>query len=127
MKNNQSLKTWLRVILGLFLILYALNRFFEFLPTSYGKMPDDAMDFIYAVAIYLPFLYFFEIILGLLLIFNKWTPFFLIVLFPLSVAFLIFSIANQDLLDALPAIVVAVLNFALILFDKEKYKPLFEK
>lgn len=127
MKNNQSLKTWLRVILGLFLILYALNQFFQFLPTSYGKMPDEAMDFIYAVAIYLPFLYIFEIILGLLLVFNKWTAFFLIVLFPLSVAFLIFSIANQDLLDALPAIVVAVLNFALILFEKEKYKPLFQK
>ena len=127
MKNNQSLKTWLRVILGLFLILYALNRFFEFLPTSYGKMPDDAMDFIYAVAIFLPFLYFFEIILGLLLVFNKWTPFFLIVLFPLSVSFLIFSISNQDLLDALPAIIVASLNFALILIEKEKYKPLFEK
>ncbi len=127
MKNNQSLKTWLRVILGLFLIVYALNQFFHFLPTSYGKMPEDAMDFIYSVVVYLPFLYFFEIILGLLLVFNKWTPFLLIVLFPLSVAFLIFSISNQDLIDALPALVVAILNFTLILIEKEKYKPLFEK
>lgn len=127
MKNNQSLKTWLRVILGLFLIVYALNQFFHFLPTSYGKMPEDAMDFIYSVVVYLPFLYFFEIILGLLLVFNKWTPFLLIVLFPLSVAFLIFSISNQDLVDALPALVVAILNFTLILIEKEKYKPLFEK
>ena len=125
MKNNQSLKTWLRVILGLFLILYSLNQFFHFLPLNYGKMPEDAIDFIYAVIVYLPFLYFFEIILGLLLVFNKWTPFLLIVLFPLTVAFLIFSISNQDLLDALPALVVAFLNFTLLLFEKEKYKPLF--
>ncbi|MBK5213684.1 MAG: DoxX protein [Flavobacteriaceae bacterium] len=127
MKNNQLLKTWLRIILGLFLIVYALNQYFHFLPTSYGEMPDSTMDFLDAVVVYLPFLYFFEIILGLFLVFNKWTPFLLLVLFPLSVAFLIFSISNQDFLDALPAFVVALLNFVLLLFEKEKYKPLFQK
>ncbi|MGB3343440.1 MAG: DoxX protein [Aequorivita sp.] len=127
MKNNQSLKTWLRVLLGLFLIVYALNQFFHFMPTSYGKMPENAMEFLDAVLVYLPMLYIFEIILGLFLVFNKWTPFLLIVLFPLSVAFLIFSISNQDFLDALPALIVALLNFILLLFEKEKYKPLFTK
>lgn len=126
MKNNPSLKTGLRIFLGLFLILYALNQFLRVLPTSYGKMPDDAMDFIYAVVVYLPILYIFEIILGLLFLFNKWTPFLLIVLFPLTIAFLIFSISNQDLLDALPALIVAFLNITLLLFEKEKYKPLFK-
>ena len=85
------------------------------------------MDFLYAVLVYFPILYFFEIILGLLLVFHKWTPFLLIVLFPLSVAFLIFSISNQDLVYALSALVVAFLNFTLILIEKEKYKPLFNK
>lgn len=127
MKNNQSLKTWLRILLGVFLIAYALNQYFHFLPTSYGKMPDDAMMFIDAVVVYLPILYIFEIILGLLLIFNKWTSFLLIVLFPLSIAFLIFSISNQDLADALPAVIVAILNFVLMLFEREKYEPLFKK
>ncbi len=126
MKNNQSLKTWLRVLLGLFLIVYALNQFLRFLPTSYGKMPEDAMNFIYAVAIYLPILFIFEIILGLLFILNKWTPFLLLALFPLSVAFLIFSISNQDFLDAIPALVVATLNFILVAFEKERYRPLFK-
>ena len=127
MKNNQSLQTGLRVFLGVFLILYALNQFIHFLPTSYGKMPENTMDFIYAVVVYLPILYFFEIILGVLFISNKWTAFLLIVLFPLSVAFLIFSISNQDFIDAIPALIVAVLNFTLILFYKEKYRPLFTK
>ncbi len=127
MKNNQSLKTWLRIILGVFLIVYALNQFFHFLPTGYGEMPEHAKDFIDSTVIYLPILYAFEIILGLLLIFNKWTPFLLLVLFPLSVAFLIFSISNQDLADAWPALFVAILNFILLLFEKEKYKPLFRK
>jgi hypothetical protein len=90
-------------------------------------MPENAMEFLDAVLIYLPMLYIFEIILGLLLVFNKWTSFLLIVLFPLSIAFLIFSISNQDFIDAIPALVVALLNFSLILFYKEKYKPLFTK
>jgi hypothetical protein len=127
MKNNQSLKTVLRIILGVFLIGYALNQFLHFLPTSYGAMPTDAMDFIDAAVIYLPVLYVFEIILGLFLIFNKWTAFLLLVLFPLSTAFLIFSISNQDIADALPALVVAILNFILLFFEKEKYQPLFSK
>ncbi|SRX74362.1 DoxX protein [Aequorivita antarctica] len=127
MKNNQLPKTWLRIFLGLFLIVYALNQYFHFLPTSYGAMPDNAREFIDAAVIYLPILYIFEIILGLLLVLNKWTPFLLLVLFPLSVAFLIFSISNQDFLDAIPALVVAFLNFTLILFEKEKYQPLFQK
>lgn len=127
MKDNQSLKTWLRILLGVFLIAYALNQYFHFLPTSYGKMPEDAMMFIDAVVVYLPILYIFEIILGLLLIFNKWTALLLLVLFPLSIAFLIFSISNQDLVDALPAVIVAILNFVLMLFEREKYEPLFKK
>lgn len=127
MKSNHSLQTWLRVILGLFLIVYALNQFFHFLPHSYGDMPIDAQNFIDAAVIYLPILYVFEIILGLLLIFNKWTPFLLLVLFPLSSAFLIFIISNQDIADAWPALFVAVLNFILLFFEKEKYQPLFSK
>ena len=125
MKNNQSLKTWLRVILGLFLIVYALNQFFHFLPFSYGTMPSDAQNFIDAAVIYLPLLYVFEIILGLFLIINKWTPFLLLVLFPLSVAFLIFIVSNQDITNAWPALLVALLNIVLLFFDKEKYQPLF--
>ncbi len=126
MKNNQLIKTWLRILLGLFLIVYALNQYFHFMPTSYGVMPDNTRDFIDAIVIYLPILYFFEVVLGLLFVFNKWTPFLLLVLFPLSVAFLIFSISNQDLSDAWPALLVAILNFTLVLFEKEKYKPLFK-
>ena len=127
MKNNQSLKTGLRILLGLFLIGYALNQFFHFVPSSYGDMPPKAMDFIDATVTYLPMLYLFEIVLGLLLLLNKWTAFLLLVLFPLSIAFLIFSISNQDMSDAWPAMVIALITITLLLFEKEKYQPLFSK
>ena len=116
----------LRIILGIFLIGYALNQFLHFAPSSYGNMPEDARNFIDAVANYLPFLYALEGIIGLLLVFNKWTAFILIVLFPLSVCFLIFSFANQDMAEAWPALFVAILNFLLIVNNFERYKPLLK-
>lgn len=125
MKSNRQTLIVLRVALGLFLILYALNKFFHFLPTGYGEMPDITRDFLDAVVAYLPALYIFEILLGLLLIANKWTPAILLVLFPLSVAFMIFSISNGDLAKALPAIIVTLLNIVLMLSMKDKYKHLF--
>ena len=115
----------LRTTLGLFLILYALNRFFHFLPSSYGAMPEITQDFLDAVAIYLPALYIFEIFIGFFLIFNKWTAFILIVLVPLSVAFLIFSISNGEFSKAWPAFIVAIINLLLIVRRWDSYKPLF--
>ena len=122
--NSNAFK-WARIILGLFLIIYALNQFLHFLPTSYGQMPEDSKYFIDAVAMYLPYLYIFEIFIGLLLIINKWTPFIDIVLFPLSVSFLIFNMTNNDISKFWPAIVVAFLNIILLINNSKKYKPLF--
>jgi putative oxidoreductase len=117
---------WFRISLGAFLVIYALNQFLHFFPTGYSEMPEDARNFIDGVAVYLPFLYIFEIVIGLLLIVNKWSSFILIVLFPLSVSFLIFTIANRDLTETWPALFVAVVNIILLLNNREKYKLLFD-
>jgi len=124
MKTNIKITHWLRVILGLFLMVYALNKFFHFFPTSYGQMPENAKDFLDSTVILLPYLYIFEIIIGLLLVLNKWPALLYIVLFPLTVSFLIFSISNNDFNDMWPAIIVAVFNIVLLISEKEKYKVL---
>ena len=123
---SDNLSKWARIVLGLFLITYASNMFLHFLPAGYGKMPEDARIFIDAVWAYLPYLYMLEILIGLLLVFNKWTSLILIALFPLTVAFLIFNMANWDLSEFWPAMVVAVLNIYLLFTRKEKYYPLFD-
>lgn len=125
MKIQKNLAHWLRIGLGAFLVVYGLNRFLHFFPTSYGTMPEEAQQFLDSVMFYLPYLYAFEILVGLLLIFNKWTPFILIVLFPLSVSFLMFSIINNDFQELWPAVIVAGLNIVLLVNNKEKYKVLF--
>lgn len=124
MKTNLS--KWLRILLGLFLMAYGLNQFFHFIPWTYGQMPENTRSFIDAVVEYLPYLYIFEILIGLLLIINKWTAFIYIVLFPLSLSFLMFTLLNGDAQNMWPALVVAVLNFSLMLNHKKQYKPLFD-
>ena len=122
----KNMAKWFRITLGVFLIGYALNQFFHFLPTGYSGMPDEARKFIDAVVIYLPFLYILEIIIGLALIFNKWTAFILIVLAPLSISFLIFTYANNDISETWPALFVAAFNVILLIENRERYKPLLE-
>ncbi|MCB0428042.1 MAG: DoxX family membrane protein [Mangrovimonas sp.] len=124
MKTNFS--KWLRILLGLILIVYGLNQFFHFIPSTYGQMPENTRSFIDAVVEYLPYLYIFEILIGLFLLLNKWTAFIYIVLFPLSISFLMFTILNGDIHNMWPALIVALLNFGLMLDHKEQYKPLFD-
>ena len=114
----------LRILLGAFLILYALNQFLHFLPTGYGQMPDFTRDYLDAVAAFLPALYIFEILIGLFLLLNVWTPMIAIVLTPLSISFLIFNFANGDW-NLISAGFVAILNLGLLLVYWPKYKPLF--
>ncbi|MFC0874951.1 DoxX family membrane protein [Saccharicrinis sp. FJH2] len=126
MKSNGKIMATLRVVLGVFMVAYALNKFFHFIPNSYGDMPQNTQAFLDAVVMYLPYLYMFEILVGALLILNKWTLAILIALFPLSVAFMMFSILNSDLKEMWPAIFVALLNVILLFSNWERLKPLFD-
>lgn len=126
MEKSRPTFRFLRIFLGVFLIVYALNKFFHFIPSSYGAMGEDAQSFIDAVAGYLPYLYVFEIIVGLFLILNKWKTIIYLVLAPLSIAFLMFSLINGDVKELWPALLVAIINIVLILSRKEKYKELFD-
>lgn len=124
MKNSKTTRI-LSIVLGTFLIIYAANQFLHFLPSGYGKMPDFTRDYLDAVLPFLPALYIFEIILGIAFITNKWVPFLVIVLAPLSVNFLIFNLANGGW-NIISAAFVAILNLALIYQYRDRYKPLFK-
>ncbi|MDF1572845.1 MAG: hypothetical protein P1P82_14650 [Bacteroidales bacterium] len=123
MKNSKTTRI-ISIVLGAFLVLYAANQFLHFLPSGYGKMPDFTRDYLDAMLPFLPALYIFEIILGLAFITNKWVPFLVIILAPLSVNFLIFNLANGGW-NILSAAFVALLNLVLIYQYRDRYKPLF--
>jgi len=126
MEKSRPLFKSLRILLGLFLILYALNKFFHVIPNSYGSMPVEAQDFLDSVAVYLPYLYILEILIGIFLVINKWKSFIYILLFPLSVSFLMFSLINNDVSELWPALFVALINIILLASRKEVYANLFD-
>ena len=134
---NTKYTNLLNIVLGLFLIFYAANQFLHILPTSYGDMPEFTQSYLDATAPFLPALYVFEIIIGLMLVINRWRPFILLVLAPLTINFLIFNITNlildystnaltENLGRIWPAALVAILNIILIFHYQDRYKPLFK-
>ena len=102
---NSTFTQILRLILGLALLFFGINKIFDFVPMF--KMPLGAADFIeslknsgyvfYAVA-------FIEIGVGLLLLFKKWVPLALIVLAPISLNILLFHLF-LDVSDIAEAII----------------------
>lgn len=66
-----------------------------------------------------------EIIIGFLLLLNKWVPFSLVLLAPISVNILLFHIF-LDVSDIFVAIVIASLNAILIYKYWKSYRPLFQ-
>ena len=123
MKNKKTARI-ASLILGIFLIVYAVNQFLHFLPVGYGDMPDFARAYLDAVVMFLPALYIFEILIGLMLVFHKWVPFIAVVLAPLSVNFMIFNFTNGDW-NIISASFVAILNLVLLFLYWDKYRPLF--
>lgn len=123
MKNKKTARI-VSLVLGIFLIVYAVNEFLHFLPVGYGDMPDFARAYLDAVVTFLPALYIFEILIGLMLVFHKWVPFIAVVLAPLSVNFMIFNFTNGDW-NIISASFVAIMNLVLLFLYWEKYRPLF--
>ena len=123
---NSKVTMVLRIILGLILIIFGANKFAGFMPMP--ELPEAAGNFMTALVVVgymLPLIGVIELIVGLLLVFNKWVPFVLLLLAPISVNIILFHLALAPAGIGAGA-VVALLNVALIYAYWDKYKPLFE-
>ena len=122
---NSTFTKILRVLLGLGLLVYGLNKFIHFMPIP--DLPDDADSFmssLNATGYVLPVVGALEILIGLLLVFNKWTPFALLLLAPISVNIILFHLF-LDLPDILSALIIFALNVLLIYKHWKSYRHLF--
>lgn len=122
---NSSFTKILRLLLGLGLIIFGLNKFFGFMPMP--ELPENAGSFmasLKATGYVLPIVGFLEVVIGLLLLFNKAVPFALLLLAPISINILLFHLF-LDLPGISGAIVIAVINVILIYKHWKVYKPLF--
>jgi len=123
---NTTIKTVLRIVLALILIVFGANKFIHFMPAP--EFPEAAGNFWIALdntGYMIPIIGAIEIIVGLLLILNKWVGFALIILAPIAVNMMLFHI-NLAPAAIGPAALVTILNAILIYAYWDKFKALFE-
>ena len=114
-----------RILLGLIFFVFGLNGFLNFLPTP--PMPEAAGAFAGALAAtgyMFPLLKACEVLVGILLLSNKWVPFALLLLAPITVNIIMFHAMLAPAGLPLP-IVILVLHVYLAMNYKAAYKPLF--
>lgn len=121
MKNIKSI---LRVLLGLPMVIFGLNGFLQFIP--FPEISQEAGAFMGAIAstgIFFPLIAVIEIVAGGLLLFNKATPLSLLLVFPILTCAILYHL-TLDPGGILFAGLCFVLNAILIFLYKHKYQNL---
>lgn len=125
---NSMFTKIVRIVLGLILVLFGLNKL---LPSPFIPMPElpgkasDFMASLVSTGYVLKTVGVLEILIGAMLLLKKWVAFALTLLVPISINILLFHI----FLDASGiggALLVAILNGILIYKHWPQYKSLFQ-
>ena len=119
-------KNILSVIYGLFLFIFGLNGFLNIFPLP--EMTEEAGTFIGSLAqvgYIFPIVGVLQVVVGILLIVNKFRPLTLIVIFPIMLnAFLLHLFLDPAGIAG--SLVAIILNVFLFIANKESYKNIFQ-
>lgn len=123
---NSTFTKILRIILALGLLFFGLNKFLHFMsPLQLPAHAASFMDSLQSTGYVIYVVGAFEIFIALLLLLNKWVPFALLLLAPISLNILLFHIF-LDVSEIWGALVIAILTAILIYKHWKVYKPLFK-
>ena len=120
---NSKVFMVLRILLGIFVLVFGVNKFANFLPMP--ELSDDAGAYFGAMASSktLILVAIVEIVAGLALILNKFGALLAIILMSISVnAFLFHAVLDPGGIGG--AAVLLLLNIAVLFGYKDKYKEL---
>ncbi|MGK0385462.1 MAG: putative oxidoreductase [Patiriisocius sp.] len=123
---NSTFTTILRILLGLALLVFGMNKFTPFIPI-FDMAPAAAnfMESLNSTGYVLYVIAALEIIIGLLLLLKKWVPFALILLAPIAINILLFHVF-LDVSGVLVAILIVAITVMLIYKYWKSYRPLFQ-
>ena len=122
---NSKVFLVLRILLGLFVLVFGLNKFFQFIPMEeptgdagayFGALMNTKTLLLVAIV---------EIVAGLALIFNKFGALMAIILMSVSVNALLFH-ATLDPANSTGAIILLVLNIAVLFGYKDRYQGILK-
>lgn len=121
---NSKVFSILRILLGVFVLIFGANKLYTFLPSPEGLSEAAGAYFGALVsAKTLTLVGIVELLAGLALIFNKYGALFAIILMSVSVNAVLYH-AVLDLGNIVPALVLLVLNVVALMGYKDKYKEL---
>ncbi len=113
-----------RLLLGLMLLIFGLNKFFDFLPAPEGMSADAGAYFGALIsAKVITLVAVVEVLAGLALVINKFGALMAIILMSISVNAVLFHV-TLDPGNTAPAVVLLVLNIIVLYGYKDKYKAL---
>jgi uncharacterized membrane protein YphA (DoxX/SURF4 family) len=122
---NSKLTMALRVLLGLILLVFGANKFFNFIPAPPMEgAPGEFMGALVESGYMFPLIALTEITAGMLLLINKWKGLALIFAAIISVNIILFHLVLAPASIGLAA-VVAILNIILMYANWKKFKTLF--
>jgi len=121
----ESIKKIARITLGLILLVYGANHFFDnFL--GLPSMPADAQEILMSMGYWLMYVKLFEMLVAIALLSNRFVPLALVALAPISLNILAFHVLF-DLRGILPGLVVALLTAFLIYQYFDFYRPFLKR
>lgn len=120
---NSKVFMALRILLGVFILVFGLNKFLHFIP--FGEMSAEAGAYFAALASakVITLVGIVEIVAGLALIFNRFGALLALILMSISVNAVLFHL-TLDPANSAGAIVLLVLNIIALIGYKDKYKAL---
>ena len=116
-----------RILLGLMLVVFGLNGFFNFLPMP-EEMAPEVMSFMGALLstkFYFPVIKGIEVLAGISFLINKKVAFAAIAVFPVMVAAFLFHL-GLDIGSIGGAAAALVFNVLVIAHHKDKYLPMWD-
>ena len=121
---NSKIFMVVRILLGVFVLIFGLNKFLNFMPAG-GDMSEEAMTYFGALSSTntIQLVAIVEILAGLTFIFNKFGALLAIILMSVSVNAVLFH-ATLDLGNIGPALGLLILNIIVLIGYKDRYKDL---
>ena len=115
-----------RVLLGLLLAFSGFNKLIGFLENP--PLPEAATALISALfnsGYMMTVVGIFEIVIGIMMVFNRFVPLAAVLLVPLSINFILFHLF-LDLRGIIPAVVISIANLYIVMVNWDLYKPLLK-
>ena len=113
-----------RIVLGLILLAFGLNKFLQFMPMP--EMPEAAgalMGAFMEAGYIMPMIAIVEVVIGIMLLAGFFVPRALLLLVPLSVNIILFHVF-LDPAGMAAGLIVFVLNVYLLFTYLDRYKPI---